>query len=197
MRENFKTIDEFPDYEIGDKGTIISHRNGSPKILQGKFDKDGYKEYQLRSCDGKRKYRRGHRLVGFAFLGKPPTSEHVINHKNGIKDDNRLENLEWVTISENTLHGFRELGRLPSKHSNISTIVYTKEHEIVGIFPSNKEAAEFLNISLANLCKNRKDNDLGKRHNRGCGIYLIHKKYYCKTYSLESVETIEQDIESA
>lgn len=197
MKENFKTIDEFSYYEIGDKGTIISHRNGSPKKLKGKYDKDGYKEYQLRSNDGKRKYRRGHRLVGLAFLGEPPSNEHVINHKNGIKDDNRLENLEWVTISENTLHGYRELGRAPSKHSSISTVIYTKDHEIVGIFSSNKEAAEFLNTSLANLCKNRNNNDLGRRHNKGCGIYLIHKKYYCKTYSKESVETIEQDIESA
>lgn len=95
MKEKFKVLKEFPDYGIGNYGTVISHRNGNPKILKGKYDKDGYKEYQLRDKFGNRKYKRGHRLVGYAFLGEPLMKDYVINHKNGVKDDNRLENLEW------------------------------------------------------------------------------------------------------
>ena len=51
-----------------------------------------------------------HRLVVSAFLGSIPAGMHV-NHKNGIKDDNKLENLEIVTPSANALHAYKVLGR--------------------------------------------------------------------------------------
>ncbi|QDF14381.1 hypothetical protein [Staphylococcus phage PMBT8] len=49
--EKFKRLDNFPDYLIGDKGTVISYRRKSPVKLKGKIDKDGYIEYQLRDID--------------------------------------------------------------------------------------------------------------------------------------------------
>lgn len=48
-----------------------------------------------------------HRLVACAFIGPPPSPKHEVNHINGDKEDNRAENLEWVTSSENKKHAFK------------------------------------------------------------------------------------------
>lgn len=69
-------------------------------IMKLSSDKDGYKVVSI-----KKKSYRVHRLVGLAFL-KRRSDATQINHKNGIKDDNRVENLEFVTPSENYTHAY-------------------------------------------------------------------------------------------
>ena len=63
----------------------------------------------MRNGGGKGKYVRIHRLVCAAFLGKCPEGREV-NHKNGVKSDNRIENLEYVTPKENIQHAREVLG---------------------------------------------------------------------------------------
>lgn len=65
-------------------------------------DKDGYKKIQL-TKDGKRNKFFVHRLVAIAFILNPESKPEV-NHKDGVKDNNHLSNLEWNTTSENQLH---------------------------------------------------------------------------------------------
>jgi len=74
----------------------------------------GYQRVVLVNLDI-RKNIQVHRLVYESFVGPIPLGMQI-NHKNGQKADNRLENLEAVTPSENTLHGFRSLGRKPVKN---------------------------------------------------------------------------------
>lgn len=64
--------------------------------------------------DGKPTRKIAHRLVWESFVGPIP-DKMVMNHKNGVRDDNRLENLEVVTQSENIKHGFRR-GRKPANN---------------------------------------------------------------------------------
>lgn len=101
-----------------------------------------------------------HRLVALSFIPNPDNKPQV-NHKNGIKTDNRVENLEWCTCSENILHSFRVLGRRPtclgkySEESNLSKPVlqFTKNNELIGRFNSATDAAKSIGINdPSNIC---------------------------------------------
>lgn len=61
-----------------------------------------------------------HRLLAEAFIPNPENKKEI-NHKNGIRDDNRLENLEWCTHQENIKHSFENLGRKSNLKGNSST----------------------------------------------------------------------------
>lgn len=69
------------------------------RVLSGSMDQDGYLRVELQGIG----CRAIHRLVATAFVENPLNSP-VVNHKNGIKTDNRPCNLEWVTPQENTHH---------------------------------------------------------------------------------------------
>lgn len=101
-------------YQVSNLGNI-KRINGSARCLKDrtlviKTKENGYCFVCL--CkNNSLKYPHIHRLVALAFIPNPEKKSQV-NHKNGIKNDNRLENLEWSTPSENGLHSFRKLGRV-------------------------------------------------------------------------------------
>lgn len=78
------------------------------KIMKPNAHKNGYLFVDLYAMDGKKKAFSVHRLVAEAFIGNP-SSKPQVNHKNGDKSDNRVENLEWNTSQENNLHSARVL----------------------------------------------------------------------------------------
>lgn len=109
MEEVWRAIEEKPGYWVSNLGRV---RNHNDRIIEGSHDKDGYLRMTMwnRYNTSLQPNRRKHSLVAEAFIG-PCHPGLVINHKNGVKDDNRAENLEYVTISQNAKHGYDALGR--------------------------------------------------------------------------------------
>ena len=87
-------------YEVSNLGRVRNAHTG--QIMKFRLNRCGYLTLDL-YYKGERKYKLVHRLVATAFV--PGWREGLeVNHKNGVKTDNRAENLEWVTQSENMRH---------------------------------------------------------------------------------------------
>lgn len=112
------TYKEFPYYEIGSEGSIIciNRHNGKKKKMK-QYDQRGYR-YVFLFYDGKRFKKTTHRLVAQHFIPNPENKPQI-NHKNGVRSDNRVENLEWATSKENIRHSFDCNGRKMSEYQKM------------------------------------------------------------------------------
>jgi hypothetical protein len=120
-------------YEVSNYGKIRKIK--TKRELIGHISSQGYRRVSL-SKDNKNTNRSIHRLVIQSFFGDSP--DKVVNHKNGIKTDNRIENLEWVTISENTCHSFNN-GLQINKKSLESPFAKMWVHKEYGFFITTVE----------------------------------------------------------
>lgn len=106
MIETWHPIAEFEGrYEVSDLGRVRAIKANSSKVLAPILDKYGYVKVCL-TKDGKQYNRTVHRLVALAFI-ENPNDKPQINHKDEIKTNNRVDNLEWSTSKENNNHGTR------------------------------------------------------------------------------------------
>ena len=96
----FKVIANFPRYQIGVDGSIINTETG--RILKQQLSR-GYSTIQLYDSEGKPKKFRVHQLVAQTFIPNHLNRSEV-NHKDGVKTNNHVGNLEWVTPKENDIH---------------------------------------------------------------------------------------------
>lgn len=108
--EIWKKIDGYENYSVSTKGRVRNDKNGS--MLKGQVRK-GYSHVMLYPD---RKWYRVHRLVAEAFIPNP-NNYPVINHKNEVKNDNRVSNLEWCTHEYNCNYGTR-IEKIRKTHSN-------------------------------------------------------------------------------
>jgi len=92
-------------YEVSNDGRIKRVAGGASNAIPGRIleahrDRKGYLSVNL-SRPGVRVSRLVHRLVGRAWLGEPPEGRDCVDHRNSARDDNRAENLHWVSSAEN------------------------------------------------------------------------------------------------
>ena len=181
MNEEFVPVKEYEgSYIINKNGKVISIKNNKPYIVSTKINyRTGYVELTLRK-NGRGKTKLLHRLLAIHFL-ENPNNYPVVNHKNGIKTDNRLENLEWCNISYNTKHAYEH--NISNFRNDIldrlNKINYDTEYVIVilidknkntKVFKSTNEASEFLNTHKDNITRSIRTG------NRTNGYYTIGYK---------------------
>jgi hypothetical protein len=136
--ERWRYIPEFPDYAISNIGRIIRITKAQGTypsyVYKLTLDKKGYQTICL-TKNGKEYGKKVHQLVALAFLGPCP-DKHEINHKDGVKANNQLNNLEYVTSSENQRHALR-MGlkrKLRGSQSGHVKLTEAKVLEILGLW---------------------------------------------------------------
>ena len=150
-------------YEVSDQGRVrlSADRHGckAGKVMSSRLNNSGYLMVDLRKGDTRSTFLV-HRLVRIAFSRQYPIGMLEVNHKNGIKIDNRLENLEWCSHSDNLRHA----------HEN-------------GLHSENGETSRWAKLSQGDVI------DIHSRVASGESKRSVGKRYNTTTYNITRIVT--------
>ena len=158
----WKTIEGYSDYEISNKGEVRSFKFGKIRILKQSMSGYGYLKVML--CNnGEKKQLRVHQLVLETFIGPCPDGKEC-NHQNGIKSENQLSNLEWVTSSENIQHAVQTGLKFQKPVQQ-----FTLDGQFIAEYKSQNEAFRQTGVHQGNIssCCN------GQRKNTGGFVWRL------------------------
>ena len=137
--EYWRTIPSFPVYSASNLGRI--RNDGTGRIMHVYMNPRGYLTLTLRR-NNKQEVQRVHRLVAEAFLGGPHQDLDV-NHIDGDKTNNCVENLEWCTRAENTRHAVRTGLRKGPRRKEVRIVETGQE------FESIRACAKYFNTDIS------------------------------------------------
>ena len=136
--ENWRFIEENPDYMVSDHGRVLSFKGKSKLILCTTIAGEGYEQTELMQKGIYTKYYT-HRLVAKAFI---PNPKHLpqVNHLDGNTLNNHVSNLEWCDAHDNIMHairmGLRPPGKTGSKYSGVPCAVTDASGNTLRAYPS-------------------------------------------------------------
>jgi hypothetical protein len=140
-------VEGFDSYCVSHRGFVYKIVNGKKLICKIGRSKHGYDRVFLRK-DNKSKQFYLHRILAKAFIPNPENKK-TVNHINGIRSDNRLENLEWCTPKENTTHAISiglfnpRLANRKLSDTQIMSLLSMPKHNTGDCFNYNQVAKEW------------------------------------------------------
>lgn len=150
--EEWKEIKDYPNYYVSKEGEVFSSKTN--KVISQSINTGGYRTVNI-SVDGKSKRVLVHRLVAEAFIPNPE-NKPVVNHIDCNRSNANVDNLEWVTYSENSIHMVNSY----NNHSQIVTELFDKEGNFIDSFPSNSRCINYIK-QLPQVKKYMEGNETG------------------------------------
>jgi len=160
--ELFLQVEDWPDYYVSAKGNIASNKTGRLIILKQSENSGGYLQVTLFNKKMKKIFRT-HRLVALVWLNNPDNLP-IVDHIDRDKKNNNVENLRWVTKSQNELNiksdGGISIRKDRKKKYQARIRIYDKDSHIVGV-GSKRYCKHFLTFEEAEkwLEEKRKERD--------------------------------------
>lgn len=157
--EQWRDIKDYEGlYQVSNEGRVKSlnyRQTKQEKILKAFSNNHGYLMVAL-SKNGKPIHKLVHRLVAEAFIKNEEGKQEEIDHINGIRDDNRVENLRWCTPEENannpiTIERVKAVNRKKAEALSKKVYVYDKDCNLLSAFTSTADTARQLNLSQGNV----------------------------------------------
>jgi hypothetical protein len=183
------TLEGFTHLIACSDGIIKNKKN--KKIITGSYDGNYYRiKPQSKNKKGKVPSMFAHRIIAFTFIPNPDNKD-IVNHKNGDKKDNSVNNLEWVTQKENVQHA-HDIGLIkhtiitgdknPSIHNETRTVYHTSSPvlqlnlngKIIQKFDRINQAEEIFGKGITTTCRNYRKNI----YSFSCGYNWCYEKDY-------------------
>lgn len=155
LDERAVNIEGFTHLIVKSDGTVINKKTRRINRSKGP---NGYFAVSGLKINGKRKHWLTHRLIATVFIPNPE-NKPVVNHKNGIKTDNRVENLEWCTYQENSIHAIKtglvnqETINNALNERKVPVFQLDLDGEIIQRFESATVAAKYIGSEIYQACQ--------------------------------------------